>query len=351
MSSLSPLGASTLPASLFAANQPAAGKTANASASQQAAGASANPVSLSSDGLDLQKRVASVGNATVDYAQHLMDSFTQALLGDTGKNASISFDSASLETESSIGVALQHSQGPNGSSDAAAFRLTDSSHFIGKGTITTADGRKFDFEVEVQYNYELDAGASQTTTAANGQPAAGGSPDSANGAAAAPGNKPVATNQKPTQDSGDSLPNVQVPNIDFPGTLADLFKLIGHDLQSALSNGDQSTGPKTGNGIDRNTLRNLSLRLLNLVDHKSKDTYAPPTGADKAKSVSDAYGTPAPADTSAPAPAATAPAAPAAAAPAAPAPAAPAAAAPAADAPAPAAVADAAAAPAAATTV
>jgi hypothetical protein len=74
---------------------------------------------------------------------------------------------------------------------------------------------------------------------------------------------------------------VQLPNIDFPGTLADLFKLIGRDLQTALANNDNNS--KTTDGIDRNTLRSLSLRLLNLVDSKDANTYAPPSNADKAK--------------------------------------------------------------------
>jgi hypothetical protein len=65
---------------------------------------------------------------------------------------------------------------------------------------------------------------------------------------------------------------VQLPNIDFPGTLADLFKLIGRDLQTALSSNDNNS--KTSDGIDRNTLRSLSLRLLNLVDSKDTNTYA-----------------------------------------------------------------------------
>ncbi len=85
-----------------------------------------------------------------------------------------------------------------------------------------------------------------------------------------------------------------MPNIDFPGTLADLFQLIGRDLQSALaSSADQSD--QTSDNIDRNTLRGLSLRLLNLVDSKNADTYTIPSAADKAKSAA-AYGEQAPVD-------------------------------------------------------
>ena len=275
MSTIPALGARSLPASTHAANPYGDSKSSAASAGKLAKSADSAPTSLSSGGLDLQKHVASVGNATVDFAQNFVSSFTNSLFGDAAKGAVIDFDSASLETESSFGVAVRHSSGPNGSSDAAAFQLSDSSHFIGKGTITTADGRKFDFEVEVQYNYDLTAGASLSSDAAR-------QPDTQ-----AASNKPVASNS--AGSGSDNLPTVQVPNIDFPGTLADLFKLIGRDLQTALSTGDDKNS-QTSNGIDRNTLRNLSLRLLNLVDSKDSNTYNAPSSADKAKSAADAYG-------------------------------------------------------------
>ena len=271
MSNIPALGARSLPASLYAANQRNDGKIDNASASQKAKGISSAPVSLSEDGLDLQKRVASVGNATVDFAQDFVSSFTQALFGDDAKGAVIDFDSASLETSSSYALGVLHSEGANGTTDAAAFRMSDSSHFIGKGTITTADGRKFDFEVEVQYNYELNAAASQTTDSAS---------------LPAPEQADKALKASNTKD----LPTVQLPNIDFPGTLADLFKLIGVDLQSALASSDGSDN-QTSDGIDRNALRSLSLRLLNLVDSKNTNTYADLGSADKAKSAYDAQAT------------------------------------------------------------
>lgn len=288
MPNIPALGARSLPASLYAANQRNDGKADNANAVQKAKGIDASPVSLSSDGLDLQKRVTSLGNATVDFAQDFVSSFTQALFGDAAKGAVIDFDSASLETSSSYALGVLHSEGANGTTDAAAFQLTDSSHFIGKGTITTADGRKFDFEVEVQYNYELNAAASQST-----------------GTSSLPA--PDQQDSKPKTSNLKDLPTVQLPNIDFPGTLADLFKLIGVDLQTALSSNDGNDSP-TGNGIDRNALRNLSLRLLNLVDSKDTNTYADLGNADKAKSAYEAQAA-LDAPTPDPTPAAAAPAA------------------------------------------
>lgn len=278
MTSLSPLGARTLPASAYASgNTPTDSKAHHAVAASQAGSLADNPISLSSDGLDLQKRVDAVGNRTVDYAQDLLGSFAQQLFGDAGKGATISFDSASLDVSSSFAAGVQHNESASGITDAAALQLNDSSHFLGKGTITTADGRKFDFEVEIQYSYELQASASQTQGSGASQqppatpalPAAGSDSDS---------------DDTPASTSSASLPAVVFPNIDFAGTLADLFKLIGHDLHATLST--PGNDKDQGNSIDRNTLRSLSLRLLSLVDHKNSDTY----NGSKAKSVAHAYG-------------------------------------------------------------
>ena len=277
MSTLSALGARALPASYPAATAQNDGKTTGAPATRKSDSAASSPLSLSSNALDMQKRVASVGTATVDFAEDLMNSFTQALFGDAAKGATIDFDSASLEASSSYALGVQQSAGPNGTRSLAAFSLTDSSHFIGKGTITTADGRQFDFEVEVEYNYQLDAVASQTT--GGNAPKADKTGNNANDRAS-----DKAANKPQTVD----LPSVQLPNIDFAGTLADLFQLIGRDLQSALSTtgGD---GGQNGDAVDRNALRSLSLRLLNLVDSKEAITYTAPTQADQAKSAA-AYG-------------------------------------------------------------
>lgn len=219
------------------------------------------PARVAGNPLDLTSRVASIGNATVDFAEDFVNSFTQMLFGDDAKGAVIDFDSASLETTSTFAAGVQQTRSGGSVTNAAAFSLTDSSHFVGKGTITTADGRKFDFEVEVQYNAELSAAASQTSDA----------------------------DSLPTPDQATDLkdlPVVQLPNLDFPGTLADLFQLIGRNLQTALASNDK--GGKSDDNIDRNTLRSLSLRLINLVDSKDTNTYAAPTAADKAKAAAGA---------------------------------------------------------------
>jgi hypothetical protein len=217
-------------------------------------------VSLSKNGVDLQQRVESLGNSTVDLAQNLLGGFAQQLFGDAAKDATISFDSVSLDTSASFAAGIQHSEGAGRVSDAAAFSLTESSHFIGKGTITTADGRKFDFEVEVQYDYSLEAAAGKTTSAP----------------AAVPGKDGEAP-----RSAADPLPEVKFPDIHFPGSLQDLFRLFDKPLKADVVQQGQGEGANQKLGA-------LSMRLLSLVDNKGpQDIYHP---SDRTKAVADAYG-------------------------------------------------------------
>lgn len=217
-------------------------------------------VSLSKGGIDLQQRVESLGHSTVDLAQSLVGSFAQQLFGDAAKDATISFDAISLDTSASFAAGIQHSEGAGHVTDAAAFSLTESSHFIGKGTITTADGRTFDFEVEVQYDYALEAAASKSRSL--------------------PATVPGKDGEAP-RSAADPLPEIQFPDIRFPGSLQDLFRLFDKPLKTDVVQRDQ------GQGNDQK-LGTLSLRLLNLVDNKGpQDIYHP---SDRSKAVANAYG-------------------------------------------------------------
>ena len=256
MASISPLGPRGYQNTGLGSNLPASTRPTGTNELKRSD--SGNPVSLSSTGIDLQQRVGALGHATVDLAQNLLNGFAKDMFGDAMEGATIDFDSVSLESASSFAAGVMSSEGADGVFNAAAFSLKDSSHFIGKGTITLADGQKYDFEIEVQYEASLQAGASSSV----------------------PSRRKELAEQNPAMP----LPAVEFPDIDFPGSLADLFKLfdkpIGGDVKK-----------------DDDTLGSLSLRLLKLVNQQPSDTYAP---ADKAKNVADAYGaTPA---VSAPAP-------------------------------------------------
>jgi hypothetical protein len=252
MTSISPFGPrpySTTPTTTPATTgQPGTRTDKAAALIRQEPGAN---VALSSNALDLQDRVAGLGNATVDLAQNLLGNFAQHLFGDAMKGATIDFDAVSLDSQSTMEAGALHAEGARGDMDAAAFRLTDSAHFLGKGTITLADGQKFDFEVEVQYEASLSAGTESTRR-----------------------------RELAEQNPAMPLPAVEFPDIDWPGSLNDIFKLMDKQLSADI---------KTADGNDK--LGTLSARLLKLVNSaQALDTYGPPSTA-QVKQATNAYAT------------------------------------------------------------
>lgn len=207
-------------------------------------------VSLSKTGIDLSKqqdaiadRVDSLGNGAVDLAQKFLTNFAKSLFGDAANGMSIEFDSASVSASSSFSGSVQHSEGPNGSSDAAAFRLEDNASFTGKGVITTADGHRFNFEVEVQYQAVVEASSSRTTSISRDA-------------------QPSVDNKQPTHADAAAKPAKDL-HVDFPGSVADLFHMMAQNkFQSAfdIPATDQGGQPKKGN---------LTLRLLDLIESPS----------------------------------------------------------------------------------
>jgi len=210
-------------------------------------------VSLSSNAVDLQKRVEQLGNRTVDMAQNLLGSFAKSLLGDNAKGAQISFDSVELESNASFAAGALHAEGSDGVTDAFGFSLSEDSHFLGKGTITTADGRKLNFEVEIQYEAKATAAAASSV--------------------------PSRRKEQADPNPAMPLPKVDFPDIDFPGSLADLFRLMDRNVSGTVQQQDEQ-GKSSEAG-------KLSMRLLKLVDSAAAlDGYLPPNASDKAK----AYG-------------------------------------------------------------
>lgn len=237
MSSLSPLGTRGYQNSALAGStqQPARG---NGAVQQAAAAKASTSVALSSGAVDLQQRLDALGNDTLDLAQSFLGKFAGQLLGDDAKGATIAFDSVALDTSSSMSTGTLRTDGADGADGvrrAAAFSLNESSHFLGKGTITLADGTKYDFEVEVQYEASLSAGYE-----AAGEDPAG-------------------------QDAATALPSFAFPDIEWPGSLGDLFKLMDKQVSGDVKDGESGE-----------VLGNLSVRLMQLVRNtQSLDTYAP----------------------------------------------------------------------------
>lgn len=240
MSILSALGSRPIQSPLFrSATQDSAGAhLASAAGKVPAALPVVDPVSLSSGSVSLSQqalnaRVAQLGDKTIDVAQRFISNFAETLFGDAAKGASFSFDAISLSADTSVSAAVQHSSDAPGSVDTAALQLNDNASFIGHGKIVTSDGQSFNFDIEVKYQASLTAASTQTTTA---QPA-------------------PAEQEKITSPDTLALTGKQLPAIKFPGSLADLFKLLGRQLEVSAD-----SGKGDGNG------GNLSLRLIRLVN-------------------------------------------------------------------------------------
>lgn len=269
---------SQLPA--LASRQPAANTLAGQQPSRTGGGSmglAASPlmqrtaqdvVALSKNGLDLSakglsQRTDALGNATVDVAQDFLGNMTRQLFGD---GATVAFDSVDLQAGSSFSSGSASISGTNGSSRAAAFSLDENAHFIGKGKITTADGQTFDFELEVQYQSTISAGALAHTQ---------------NDAQEVP----------PSDDA--ALPAKELPATTFAGNLHDLFKLLGQQLQSNLYQGTSDGA----SGNDGELAGSLSLRLLKLVqpdntaEAAKKTVENTPADQARARALALAYGT------------------------------------------------------------
>lgn len=269
---------SQLPA--LASRQPAANTLAGQQPSRTGGGATglaASPlmqrtaqdvVALSKNGLDLSakglsQRTDALGNATVDVAQDFLGNMTRQLFGD---GATVAFDSVALQAGSSFSSGSASVSGAGSSSRAAAFSLDENAHFIGKGKITTADGQTFDFELEVQYQSNISAGALVQT-------------------------QDDAQEVPPSDDA--ALPAKELPATTFAGNLHDLFKLLGQQLQSNLYQGT-SDGASGNNG---ELAGSLSLRLLKLVqpdntaEAAKKTVESTPADQARARALALAYGT------------------------------------------------------------
>ena len=281
------LGARQTGASTLTGQQPAktGGNGGNASAAANALmqRTAQDVVALSKKGLDLSaqglaQRTDALGNATVDVAQDFVGNMARQLFGD---GASISFDSIDLSAASGYAAQASSMSGAGGTRNAAAFSLAENAHFIGKGTITTADGQTFDFELEVQYESKISASAAYETS------------------------NEIQDSQDADADAGEDsgLPTLQLPSMNFAGSLGDLFKMLGQQLQSSIYNAGQDSVDQT-QSKPGDEVGSLRLRLLNLlqppktVDEAAKPAEVPtdaapeltPEAQARARTVAEAYG-------------------------------------------------------------
>jgi hypothetical protein len=218
----------------------------------------ADTVSLSKQGLET--RAAELGEDTLRLAQKFLENFAKKLFGGGNAGSDINFDSLSLHAEASVEAGSTQASGPDGATTSSYFNASESASFIGKGKITTADGQSFDFEIAINYEASVEASSTETRS----RPASIAAPDLL------------------------ALTGRALPAIEFPGSLADLFKLLGRELQLPVPNNPNR--PQDGDQ------GNLSLRLLRLVNSAAllaprAQPDDPKAGAvDRSKALASSYG-------------------------------------------------------------
>jgi hypothetical protein len=273
MSILSALGARPISTSL----PPAAAQNGSAAAGAQAASASgktaaplavvdsvATPDNVTISRQGLASRADQNGNRTLDVAQQFLSAVAKKLFGEAADGATVSYNAASLSTSETAAASVSHSEDASGVTDTASLGLSESAHFTGKGLITTADGHTVEFEIDVQYEANIYASSSTRSGAAasSSAPAAANAPATAAGSGAA--------QQSISAPDALALTGTQLPAIKFPGSLADLFDLLGRALQQP----GPSNPSRADNGVDGN----LTLRLQRLVNSAALLAPRAPSG-------------------------------------------------------------------------
>ncbi len=207
-------------------------------------------VSLSDTGLALARRASDLGTTTINAAKNFVTDFAQQLFGDAANGMTISFESASLSAMADFSQLVEHSAVANSNSgsassdmNAAAMDLHESSDFVGKGVIVTADGHRYHFEVEVHYQAMVEAvEVNRLNDMISGTHdhlplSAAGHPDSG---------KRQSTEHRPAVSS-----SAQDLMTRFPGSINDLFALLDrHNTLKLLfdlpSGGAGEGSPKQG---------------------------------------------------------------------------------------------------------
>ena len=254
-SSARPATAPLPPAAPPGAGQALAAQYASASGKVAARLPTVDPVALQDDMVSISRQgqlpPTGAAQSTSESAQSLMNIFARRLFGDDANTASVAYNLASYSSAISEAARLE------GGVQASTFPLDQRASFTGTGQIDTEDGRSFNFELKVKYE-----------------------PKSA-------GAEPGMLGERPVLETPDVLvlTGKPLPEIKFPGSLDDLFKLLSRELRTQVSSGagEASSG-------------DLTLRLMRLVDRaallaprpRPDEPEAAP--ADRARAVANTYG-------------------------------------------------------------
>lgn len=213
-------------------------------------------VSISRQGL--QTGGAGLARSTSESAQSFMNTFARRLFGDEASTASVSYN---LKAGFAAGSGAAAADPASSRVPDSEFELTRAASFTGIGQINTDDGRVFDFELKVKYEPKAELSEVKLQRSA-----------------------------RPVIEMPDVLvlTGVPLPEIKFPGSLDDLYKLLSRELRTEVSNGP--SGDTTIRSGD------LTLRLQRLVERaallapRARPDDPAASGPDLARALAQTYG-------------------------------------------------------------
>lgn len=212
-------------------------------------------VSISSEGMT---GGAALPRSTSQSAQSFMNAFARRLFGDQAGTASVAYN-----LKSSLASRVEAAPAARTSAElTGAFDLDQPARFTGIGQISTGDGRSFEFELKV--NYEPKAALSEAALRRNA--------------------RQVIETPDVLVLTGKALPEIQ-----FPGTLDDLYKMLSRELRTEVSSGSGSASIAHSG--------ELTLRLQRLVDRaaliapRARPDDPGISASERAKAVAHTYAT------------------------------------------------------------
>ena len=185
-------------------------------------------------GSTLLQRATQLGQATMNAAIQFVNNFAQSLFGASTSNMQLSMDSGQLSTSASYSSTAQAANSGQPGATSSTSELQESSDFVGTGTMVTADGKRFTFQVELAV--QLQATEQVSTAAPTGS------------AAAASAQSPAASTHLPMTMTA-AADNNQAAAIQFPGSLDSFLSLLNEGQftqpiqvnSTALSNASDTT--------------------------------------------------------------------------------------------------------------
>ena len=192
---------------------------------------SSSSITLSQQALD--SRLGQLGDKTVEAAQRFVGNIAAIWFGDAANGAAVQLDTISVAADTSRSALVESGSNAGVKRDVAALPMNANAAFVGRATIATADGQSFDVEIAIEYAASVGVSYSFANSATNSN----------------------AVQQLSKGPDALALTGRQLPAIEFPGSLADLFKLLGRQLTASANSGKDD-----GNSGEP------SLRLLRLVN-------------------------------------------------------------------------------------